>query len=223
MEIARLYGLNSITTRSFQSKLSTSRQFGLIETSNQTIQLTDLAKRVLYPTSNNIDEVKYECFAVPPLYTKLIEEFNGKALPVTNVLGNILFNSYKISKQAKDVAAKFFIKNAEDFGYIRGGVLDYSLQRDENFTAIKTDVGEAAVSSGGDAQEEVDKQVVDEEPIIFESNDKLEYITQNVPTESGQVAQIKIPLNATEEDLWIIRDTLDIIMKRKFKIQLGKE
>jgi hypothetical protein len=44
--------------------------------------------------------------------------------------------------------------------------------------------------------------------------------TQLIPIESGKIAKIIIPVNSTEDDLLMIRDMLDVILKRKFKIEL---
>ena len=50
--VAELYGLTSVTTKSFTQKVGTAKQFGLITTSSSTIQLTEIAKKILYPVSN---------------------------------------------------------------------------------------------------------------------------------------------------------------------------
>ena len=40
------------------------------------------------------------------------------------------------------------------------------------------------------------------------------------PVESGKVAKIIIPIDSTEDDLYAIRDLLEVVMKRKFKIKV---
>ena len=70
-------------------------------------QLTDLAKRILYPSAGE-DETKQlliESFGNPPLYSKLIERYKYKSVPATNQLSNILMNEYHIIRQVKDNAA----------------------------------------------------------------------------------------------------------------------
>lgn len=55
------------------------------------------------------------------------------------------------------------------------------------------------------------------EPIVLpESN----YYIQQYTCESGQIAKIIIPENASEDDLLGFRDMLDIALKRKFKINV---
>mgnify|MGYP006062475219 FL=1 len=38
--------------------------------------------------------------------------------------------------------------------------------------------------------------------------------------ESGKTAKIVIPIDATEDDVYALRDLLEIIMKRKFKMRI---
>ncbi len=49
---------------------------------------------------------------------------------------------------------------------------------------------------------------------------KEEYITQPYVCESGKTAKIVIPIDATEDDVYALRELLEIIMKRKFKMKI---
>ncbi len=216
LEVARKYGLKSPSTKSFTSRISASKQFGLTTTGNSTIQLTELARKILYPTDNNIKNVELECLVNPPLYEQLISIYNDKALPNVSILSNILMNNYKITRSAKDAAAKVFLETCEQLDLIRGGVLCYKLEDAESQETIETlNV------------EEEKTNVINEIPSIPSTyvgtpgEDNIhDYITQTYPVESGKAAKIVIPVDSTEDDLWAIRDMLDIIMKRKFKINL---
>lgn len=53
---------------------------------------------------------------------------------------------------------------------------------------------------------------------VVESKD--EYVTQPYICESGKTAKIIIPIDATEDDVYALRDLLEIIMKRKFKMNI---
>jgi len=212
-EAAKKSGV-SIQALSFKAKLSASRQFGLIETSGNVISLSNSAKKLLYPIGNDEPQIALECFANPPLYLKLIGEYNGKSLPTEIVLSNVLMNDYAIARNAKDTAARFFIQNATEMGFVRAGVLNHSLCEDVNSSTNTPDISldivddKAPIYATGS---------VIPQPII---ENECDYISQVIPTESGKAARIIIPLTATEDDLWIIRDSLDIIMKRKFKIEI---
>ena len=51
--IASVLGF-SVKTNSFRAKISTAKQFGLIRGSNGAVELTELAKRIVYPV-NELD------------------------------------------------------------------------------------------------------------------------------------------------------------------------
>ena len=86
------------------NRIGASKQFGFITTGGSTAQLTDLARRILYPYTGEFESKKLliEAFSNPPLYAKLIERFKDKAVPPQSQLGNILMNEYRIIKQVKD-------------------------------------------------------------------------------------------------------------------------
>ncbi len=46
-----------------------------------------------------------------------------------------------------------------------------------------------------------------------------EYFIQSYAFENGKVAKIIIPENASKDDLLALRDMLDIVLKRKFKLK----
>lgn len=213
--VAEKYGLRSVTTKSFTSRIGTAKQFGLIMTNNMTIQLTDNAIKLLYPTDMSIKKVSLECFSQAPLYNKLINMYDGKAVPSETVLSNILMSDFRITKSAKDNAAQMFLASCEQLGIIEAGVLNFVIEDGEknNNTIEDKEI----------LLNEERHQPLIEECTGFENNVKVdlnEYIVQKYPVESGKVAQIIIPIDSTEDDLWAVRDMLDVIMRRKFKIQL---
>ena len=136
-EVAKKYGLTSTTTKSFTGKISSSKQFGLITTSSGSIQLTDLAKKLIYPTSD-IRQLKIESFKLPPLYEKIIAAYDGKALPNQEIFENILMSEYKIAKNVKSHAAKCFFESANQLELIKGGILCYNECAYENSTQMSS-------------------------------------------------------------------------------------
>lgn len=225
-EMAKTYGV-SLNTNSFKSKITTTRQFGLISTSaGSAIELTEAATKILYPISDDSSLVSFECFATPPLYKKLIDAYNGRALPNATILGNVLMNNHNITAQVKDVAAKYFLLNADELGFIRGGILDYSLHSNtvsehKNKADDVIDIQEEKLEHSSSVVAE-QNEIKETLPAHKINTDETDCIVQNIPVKSGKVARIVIPLDATEDDLWIIRDSLDIIMRRKFKIDLNE-
>ena len=214
-EVAKKYGLNNPTAKSFSSKVSTCKQFGLITTTGgNTIQLTDTCKRILFPTGEDISSIMRACFGMPTLYTKLIAAYDGKAVPNKELLSNILMNDHKIQKSVKDNAAQVFIESAEQLGLIKGGILCYS--EAEEIVPV--------------AQQVVDEEIRTEQqnPVMSSYNqstqvqtaNEADYITQAIPFESGKIARFIIPVDATEDDLLLLHDMFDVLLRRKFKLSV---
>lgn len=223
-EIAKKYGLTSTTTKSFVTKINTAKQFGLISmTQGGTVQLTEASKRILYPTGEPIRQLELQCFAQPPMYGKLIAKYDGSALPPLENLANILMNEHRITRSAKDAAAKCFLQSAEQLGLIRGGVLCFSESLEENnaFASTINDLQSAPITP----IVEQDKEIKSSASASFMSAsitpavNEADYLSQSIPCENGKVAKIIIPIDATQDDLYLISDMLNVILKRKFKLK----
>lgn len=218
-EVAKKYGLNSPTAKSFTSKLSTCKQFGLITTSGgSTIQITDTCKRILFPTTEDNSSVVRACFTMPPLYNKLVATYDGKAVPSIELLSNTLMRDHKIQKSVKDVAARVFVESAEQLGLIKGGILCYTDNEDDVLSTQQTSCepetsmpgAVAAVSTLAGALKPYANNLTSSES---------DYITQTIPFESGKIARFSIPVDATQDDLLLLHDMFDVILKRKFKFE----
>ena len=219
--LAEKYGLNSTTTKSFTSRIGAAKQFGLITTTQgSTVQLTEVSKRILYPTGDQIRDVELSCFAQPPLYAKLISKYDGVALPSVTILANILMNDYRITRAVKDTAAKCFIESADQLGILKGGVLCYS-EAENNMRHLES-------AEKADPVQEIEYEQSTPEspqfpptvaaPIAFQA--ESDFISQSIPFESGRIAKFIIPVDATEDDLLLLRDMFDVLLKRKFKISI---
>ena len=216
-EIASEYGLQSYQTRSFMKKLATSKQFRLIEVGNLTIKLTEISKKILYPTTD-VQELELECFISPPLYKELVEKYNNKAIPNVNILGNILLSEFGITRAAKDNAAKVFIENAERMGALRGGVLCYP-ENIANMNASEIEKSENIE----EIEENIDNnKIPNEQNVVTKSyelqNNVEDYFKINIPTSVGKTAQVYIPNGLSIEDAELLKDMIDVILKRKFGI-----
>lgn len=219
-EVAKKYGLNSPTAKSFTAKVSSCKQFGLITTSGgSTIQLTDTCKRLLYPTGEDTTSVARACFSMPPLYNKLVAAYDGKAIPSKELLSNILMRDHKIQKSVKDVAARVFIESAEQLGLIRGGILCYT-ENEESLPSVQQTPSESNEPIPG-ARVAVTKLSEALQPYVSNSGlNESDYITQTISFESGKVARFSIPIDATKDDLLLLHDMFDVILKRKFKFEV---
>lgn len=197
-------GLTSPTTKSFLSRISASKQFGFITTGGSIAQLTDLARRILYPNKGD-DESKrllVEAFGNPPLYAKLIERFNDKAVPEKKQLSNILMNDYRIIKQVKDNAADCFIQSADYLGLLVNGILcmDASDDRQKAENYIKEDNADKSDSVNINMQRE------------NTSSDSEEGYHFEIPTLGKKTARFYIPDGVTEKDI----DYINLYIKNMF-------
>ena len=101
-------------------------------------------------------------------------------------------------------------------------------ERDGKFTVAKVKPNEE-VQTIDSGQVNSTTEQVNSHPIMNKNNasnlknedvNKEEYITQPYVCESGKTAKIVIPIDATEDDVYALRDLLEIIMKRKFKMRI---
>lgn len=218
-ELAKKYGLSNPSTKSFTTKLGAAKQFGLITTTQgNTIQLTEVSKRLLYPTGEPTKPLELQCFAQPPLYSKLVSRYDGLAIPAPELLANILMNEYRITRSVKDAAAKIFLQSAEQLDLLHGGILCYS-------DALADDQPGVSQQIDPEPQADPSLDVVAEKPVsatpaVVPIVSEADYITQSIPCENGKVAKIAIPIDATEDDLYLIHDMLNVVLRRKFKLQI---
>lgn len=189
-------GLTSPTTKSFLNRVSASKQFGFVTTGGSTIRLTDLAKRILYPSSGEGESQKLlmEAFKNPPLYKKLIDRFDGKAVPLQSQLGNILMNEYRIIKRVKDNAAKCFIESADYLGLLRNGVLCMN-ENEESISDTSDSAKQAETEEEHSLIPSKEEQIpAKEEGYFFE-----------IPTMGKKTARFYIPDGVTEKDIDYIK------------------
>jgi len=195
--ILGLLGLTSPTTKSFLNRISASKQYGFITTGSSTAQLTDIAKRILYPSNGEAEskQLLMESFGNPPLYAKLIDRFKDKAVPPKNQLSNILLNEYRIIKQVKDNAAECFIESASYLGLLQNGVLCFDLTEDKGLSVPDNLYEEVPASSSGEHTKSRENKVE-------EQGDGYNF---EIPTLGKKTARFYIPDGVTEKDLDYIK------------------
>ena len=194
--IAEVIGV-STTTYSFKAKISSSKQFGLIKSAGGAVELSDTAKRILYPTDDvTTKELLLQCLMAAPLYRKLIERYNDQAVPTEERLGNILLQEYSITRAAKDVAAKRFLTSVEYAGVLQNGVLILGAADDETDGERQDAVlKEQNVSTMDNGKEKL--QVGTTQARALQS----EGYHFTIPTLSGAAAQVLLPKEITAKDL----------------------
>ena len=186
----------STTTYSFKAKISSSKQFGLIKSSGGAIELSDTAKKILYPTDDaSTKELLLQCLMTAPLYHKLIEKYSDQALPTEEKLGNILFQDYNITRSAKDIAAKRFLSSVEYAGILQNGVLVLNSSNNEIDRERQSIVPNEQNFTLADNNENIQTVNI---PTKVLPADGYNF---TIPTLSGAVAQITIPKDVTKKDL----------------------
>jgi len=104
----------SATTKSFAYKISSARQFGLVVKTKEGVQMTARARNILNPIDpKDNPTLLLECFRAPPLYKKLIQQFDGELLPQVNSIANLMMNQLSVATAAKDRAAKVFLNTVQ--------------------------------------------------------------------------------------------------------------
>ena len=187
----------STTTYSFKAKISSSKQFGLIKSAGGAVELSDTAKRLLYPTDDiSTKELLLQCLMPAPLYRKLIERYDDQAVPTEERLGNILLQEYSITRSAKDIAAKKFLASVEHAGILQNGVLILNPNSDEGDgerqDVVPKDQTASNIDSGNEKQYAVATQA---------KGLQTEGYHFAIPTLSGATAQVTIPKEITAKDL----------------------
>ncbi len=216
-EVAKKYGVNNLGTKSFVGRISTCKQFGLITTTGgEAIQLTDTAKRLLFPTGEDVRPIELACFSAPPLYGKLVTAYDGKAVPSQDILANILMTNHRIQPTVKDMAARLFLESASQLNLVKGGILCYSETEDES----KKDQSPPTKNQGQGLEGAAQPIVAPAPACVVPAEGDADYITQSIPFASGKVARFIIPVDAGEDDLLLLRDMFDVLLKRKFKVKI---
>ena len=109
-------GLNT-KTKSFWAKTAGAKQFDLIAVDGKTYTLTERARLLLRPKSENErGNLLIETFRTPELYKNLYERFQEKPIPDT--LPNILHHDYSMNKNVSKDAAEAFIESAKFVGLL---------------------------------------------------------------------------------------------------------
>ena len=190
--------LKSSNTKSYTGKLSSCRQFGLLDYKLGLLSITERANLMLCPTEERKDiqikKLTIEAFRSPPLYQQLIKRFDGKSLPKSDTLANILLNQYKIVKAVKNSAAEIFVSSAK-FAEVLG---------DDNVLQV----GRTCETIAGEA--------LSVEPEIDETGQKTPPMGQvhslKLGLSSGKSATIIVPSDITKADIERLKRMLDLLV-----------
>ena len=118
-QIATAMGYKNVKTNTFSGRLSSARQFGLIDLSEQNYSLTDLALRIIHPIDpDEVPQLVRQACQLPPLFAELMKHYAGKRLPEPEILGNLLMHKHQITASAKMAAAESFYASIQHSGLL---------------------------------------------------------------------------------------------------------
>jgi len=189
--------LRSSNTKSYTGKLSSCKQFGLLDSKAGLLNITERTRLILYPTEEQREvqsrKLIIEAFRAPALYQKLIKRFDGKALPQPGTLANILMNEYKIAKAVMDRAADIFVSSAKFAGVL----------------------GDDNVLQVGQTYEAITGEALPVETAIHETAQGTPAMGQvhslKVALSSGKSAAITVPSDISKTDIERLKKMLDLL------------
>lgn len=196
----------SITTYSFKAKISSSKQYNFIDNARNVIQLTEHGRSLIYPTANvNASQLLLDSFQHPQLYAKLIQAYEGKALPAEDRLANELLKpNYGLTVAAKDIAAKCFYRNAEYVHALENGIL--SLARSTQSEEAQVEDNNTA-SPNVSEHEQIDCKSLDTQ----KTKQSVGYRFQ-IPMLSGAIAEIFLPADIKVIDLEFFEQSINYML-----------
>ena len=125
-------------------------QFNLIEKKANEYVITDLFRRII--KSNNhkdLCEALIESVGKPELYNKLLNEYNGKKLPSSSLLTNILINRYDINPNDAKLITNAFIQSIKYTRIYKNGFVHFpQLITSSNVIKIKAPNVQNEINSG---------------------------------------------------------------------------
>jgi hypothetical protein len=115
--IAASLGFESIKTRTFSTRLSAARQFGLLTLEGSGYRISPLSRAILHPVDPaDLPRLYRDALKTPPLYADLLVRLADRRMPDPERLANLLYHSYQITASAKLAAAESFVESARFAG-----------------------------------------------------------------------------------------------------------
>jgi hypothetical protein len=196
------------TAKSFSGRLSSARQFGLIEVKGGVVHLTSLGDQLYMSEGKDVQELKISAFRSPKLFQKLILKYENKPLPTCEKLAYVLLD-YGVTQKASKIAAEAFISTAEQLGLVNNGILDLNSELKE----VNENAGLAETPENSKIYEPINDFDETLQPKRFEATDN--YHKLEIPTENpGIAAQLLIPHNLTSDDIDFIEEMIKLTLKR---------
>lgn len=116
--LASYLGNSSTNSGAFLSRVSAAKMFGLIDSDQGHVSVTELSRNIFAPVMPDDEKrAKVEAFFTVPLFQTVYEEFKGKVLPPPAGLKNLLKTKLKIVKDRVTPAQRVLMESAEYAGF----------------------------------------------------------------------------------------------------------
>jgi hypothetical protein len=193
----------SRTTKSWIYRLSTAREFGLVERKGQKsdarLMITDLGKRILRPGDDDeLAASRMAAFLTPALYKKLFEHYKGSRVPQAKFLANVLVRDHKLVDSVAEPAAEAFISTAKFAGLInaQSNVLDDAKKGDRRGDAAPPPAPTAPLPDAA-------RQTM---PIPGD------FIAHTFPLRRDLTVTIPLPISLTKKDVGRLKAWMDSLV-----------
>lgn len=119
-QLAPLIGYSGVKNGGFLTRVSAAKMFGLIDEFNESVTLTDRAKKILAPVRpTDADQAKVDAFMSVELFRRVYEDFEGHTLPAEVGLRNLFENQYKIVPKQVSNALRTMLESADTAGMFK--------------------------------------------------------------------------------------------------------
>lgn len=207
--LASAFNIKNWKTKTFQAKITSARQFGLINLKSGAVSLTEESRTLLYPTVPDTRPIELSLFSRPSLYEKLLGSYEGKPLPRRDLFENMLVANYGISDAAKKKAAETFISSAEELGILRNGIVAY----EDAVAASNRTPSEPSVPADSQVLHDDESEPIAAVTVPNKTTTPL--FTLSIPIAGGPCCiEIKIPEGASAADLDMAKAMLEVYSKR---------
>jgi hypothetical protein len=110
----------SIKSGTYLTRIAAARQFGLIESVNGGLAVTERGRTILAPVMpEDSVNAKVDAFLNVELFSKVYEQFKGSSLPPESGLKNLFQQTYKILPDRVPQAVRVFLSSAEQAGFFK--------------------------------------------------------------------------------------------------------
>lgn len=121
-QLAQWLGYASTKSGTFQARISSAKQFGLVEQGGGALHVTDRAVSILSPVMpEDATNARADAFLSVELYGLIYDRYKGNTIPPRVGMRNLLMNTYGLSEEAVDKAMRVMYDSARQAGLFNGG------------------------------------------------------------------------------------------------------